>query len=256
MKLDIAVLSRTGGRPTNEDACGYWTSDAAGCWVLADGAGGHGAGDVAARCVVASVLRGFASAPDSTPAALSRLIAQANVDLLGAQQEARGQRDMRSTVTVLAVDRSGWRASWAHVGDSRVYGFRGGRLRLQSRDHSVVQDLIDAGLGDPSMLRKHPQRSVLLAALGSAEAPRPELSAQPERIVDGDVYMLCSDGLWEYVEEAEMEDSLRRSESAQGWLDALERGVLGRARRGHDNYSAIAVWIGDPAEVTRFAARS
>ena len=53
-----------------------------------------------------------------------------------------------------------------------------------------------------------------------------------------------------------MEDSLRRSESAQGWLDALERGVLGRARRGHDNYSAIAVWIGDPAEVTRFAARS
>lgn len=256
MKLDIAVLSRTGGRPTNEDACGYWTSDAAGCWVLADGAGGHGAGDVAARCVVASVLRGFASAPDSTPAALSRLIAQANADLLGAQQEARGQRDMRSTVTVLAVDRSGWRASWAHVGDSRVYGFRGGRLRLQSRDHSVVQDLIDAGLGDPSMLRKHPQRSVLLAALGSAEAPRPELSAQPERIVDGDVYMLCSDGLWEYVEEAEMEDSLRRSESAQGWLDALERGVLSRARHGHDNYSAIAVWIGDPAEVTRFAARS
>lgn len=202
------------------------------------------------------MLRGFASAPDSTPAALSRLIAQANADLLGAQQEARGQRDMRSTVTVLAVDRSGWRASWAHVGDSRVYGFRGGRLRLQSRDHSVVQDLIDAGLGDPSMLRKHPQRSVLLAALGSAEAPRPELSAQPERIVDGDVYMLCSDGLWEYVEEAEMEDSLRRSESAQGWLEALERGVLGRARRGHDNYSAIAVWIGDPAEVTRFAARS
>ncbi len=256
MKLDIAVLSRTGGRSPNEDACGYWTSDAAGCWVLADGAGGHGAGDVASRCVVASVLRGFAAAPESTPAALVRLIAQANADLLGAQQQATGQRDMRSTVTVLAVDRMAWRASWAHVGDSRVYGFRGGRLRLQSRDHSVVQDLIDAGLGDASMLRKHPQRSVLLAALGSAEAPHPELSSEVEHILDGDVYMLCSDGLWEYVEETEMEDSLRRSGSARAWLEALERAVLSRARRGHDNYSAIAVWIGDAAEVTRFATRS
>jgi serine/threonine protein phosphatase PrpC len=256
LKLDIAMLSKAGGRSTNEDACGYWTSDDAGCWVLSDGAGGHGAGDVAARSVAATVLREFASGPQATPQAVARLILQANVELLEAQRQASAQRDMRATVAILALDRCSQRASWGHLGDSRVYGFRGGRLRFQSRDHSVVQDLVDAGLAEAAMLRHHPQRSVLLAALGSAGDLYPQLSPEAEPVRDGDVYMLCSDGLWEYVEEAEMETALFDSHSAQDWLAALEGIVLARAERGHDNYSAIAVWIGDTAETTRIAART
>lgn len=256
MKLDIAMLSKAGGRSTNEDACGYWTSDDAGCWVLSDGAGGHGAGDVAARSVAATVLREFAAAPRATPKAIAGLIMRANHELIQAQRQASAQRDMRATVAILALDRCNQQASWGHLGDSRVYGFRGRRLRFQSRDHSVVQDLVDAGLADPAMLRHHPQRSVLLAALGSAGDLYPQLSPEAEQVRDGDVYMLCSDGLWEYVEEAEMETTLLDSHSSQDWLAALEGIVLARAERGHDNYSAIAVWIGDTADTTRIAART
>lgn len=256
MKLDIAMLSKAGGRSTNEDACGYWTSDDAGCWVLSDGAGGHGAGDVAARSVAATVLREFAAAPRATPEAIAGLIMQANRDLIEAQRQASAQRDMRATVTILALDRCRHLASWGHLGDSRVYGFRGGRLRFQSRDHSVVQDLVDAGLADAGMLRHHPQRNVLLAALGSAGDLHPQLSPEAELVRDGDVFMLCSDGLWEYVEEAEMESALVDSHSAQDWLVALEGIVLARAARGHDNYSAIAVWIGDPADITRIVSKT
>lgn len=256
MKLDIAMLSKTGGRTTNEDACGYWTSDDAGCWVLSDGAGGHGAGDVASRNVAATVLREFAARPEATPAMMAHLIMQANIELLRAQRQASAQRDMRATVAILALDHQRQQASWGHLGDSRVYGFRGGRVRFQSRDHSVVQDLVDAGLGDAAMLRHHPQRSVLLAALGSAGDLHPQLSDEGERVLDGDVFMLCSDGLWEYVEEAEMEAKLVDSRSAQSWLTALEDIVLGRAGRGHDNYSAIAVWVGDPSDITRIAPQT
>lgn len=255
MELDIAVLSKPGGRPSNEDACGYWTSDDAACWVLSDGAGGHGAGDVAARSVAATVLREFAAVPAVTPDGVARLIMQANTELLRAQRLASEQRDMRATVAILALDRRRQVSCWGHLGDSRVYGFRGGRLHFQSRDHSVVQDLVDAGLGDAAMLRHHPQRSVLLAALGSESELRPQLSSEAEQVRDGDAYLLCSDGLWEHVEESDMVRELAGSRSAQGWVAALEQIVLARAARGHDNYSAVAVWIGDPFIATRIVGQ-
>ena len=249
MKLDIAVLSRAGGRVGNEDACGYWTSEAGCCWVLSDGAGGHGGGDVASKLVVATIVSEFAALPATSAATVSGLIHRAHAVLLHEQQSGPRLRDMRATVTMLAIDRQQGLACRAHVGDSRIYGFRSGHVRFQSRDHSVMQGMIDAGLGETAMLRHHPRRGVLLAALGSPEDIEPDVVCEPVR--DGDVFMLCSDGLWEYVEEAVMERLLAGSASAQAWLAALEAEVLAHARSGHDNYSAIAVWVGDPAEDTQ-----
>lgn len=251
MKLEIAVLSKPGGRSCNEDACGYWTSDGACCWVLSDGAGGHGGGDVASRNVVGAILREFVSAPVVAPEAISALILHSNAVLLREQQTGEGLGDMRATVAMLTLDRATRVACWGHLGDSRIYGFRSGHVRFQSRDHSVMQSMLDAGLGDVAMLRHHPQRSVLLAALGSPEDMQPEVSQEVEPVLDGDVFMLCSDGLWEYVEEAVMERLLAVSPSAESWLCALEAEVLAQARRGHDNYSAIAVWVGDRADSTQ-----
>jgi serine/threonine protein phosphatase PrpC len=167
------------------------------------------------------------------------------------QQSDQRLRDMRATVAMLVLDRARQLACWGHLGDSRVYGFRSGRLRFHSRDHSVIQSMLDAGIGDAEMLRRHPRRGVLLAALGSVDEMEPDVSAAAEPVYDGDVFMLCSDGLWEYVEEAVMEHLLAFSPTAESWLTALEAELLARAEPGHDNYSAIAVWLGDCADTSQ-----
>jgi serine/threonine protein phosphatase PrpC len=251
LNLEIAVLSKPGGRSHNEDACGYWTSDAGCCWVVSDGAGGHGGGDVAAKSVVRSILNDFADAPLVEPETVSRLIQHANDAVLREQKAQQSMRNMRATAAVLLIDQAADVALWGHLGDSRIYGFRGCRVLFQSRDHSVMQSMVDAGFGDAGLLRSHPQRSVLLAALGSPDAVNPAVTQSAMALRDGDVFMLCSDGLWEAVEEPTMERLLAGSTSAEGWLAALEAELLAHARRDHDNYSAIAVWVGNPADATR-----
>jgi serine/threonine protein phosphatase PrpC len=251
LNLEIAVLSKPGGRPLNEDACGYWTSDAGCCWVISDGAGGHGGGDVAAKTVVSSILCDFASSPAVEPAALSGLIKRANESVLREQQAQPGVPNMRATAAVLLIDQLRDVALWGNLGDSRVYGFRGCRVLFQSRDHSVMQSMVDAGFGDAAMLRHHPQRSVLLSALGTRDEIHPAVVESPMPLRDGDVFMLCTDGLWEYVEEATMERLLAGSTTAEAWLAALEAEVLAHAKRDHDNYSAMVVWVGDAADATR-----
>ena len=251
MNLEIAVLSKQGGRSHNEDACGYWTSDAGCCWVVSDGAGGHGGGDVASKTVVSSILRDFASSPVVAPDVITGLIMRANESVLQQQQAQPTVRNMRATAAVLLVDNGTEVALWGHLGDSRIYGFRGCRVLFQSRDHSVMQSMVDAGFGDAAMLRHHPQRSVLLAALGTPEEIHPAVVESPLPLRDGDVFMLCTDGLWEYVEESTMERLLAGSATAESWLVALEAELLAHARRDHDNYSAMAIWVGNPADATR-----
>lgn len=248
MQLEIAVLSKPGGRKRNEDACGYWTSDGACCWVLSDGAGGHGGGDVASKLVVSTILREFAAAPAANGAALTRLIHMANRVLLGEQQTRPQLADMRATVAVLIVDSQTGMARWAHAGDTRLYCYRNGRVLVRTRDHSVLQSLLEAGYSDTDMLRNHPQRNVLLCALGAAEEELvPNLTDAQMPVRDGDAFLVCSDGWWEYVDEPAMERTLAAAATAQEWLAAMEAELLERAKKDHDNYSAIGVWIGRPA---------
>lgn len=251
MKIDVAVLSRTGGRPRNEDACGYWSSTEAGCWVVSDGAGGHGGGDVASRTVVGNIVREFAAGPRVSAEGIGTLIRGANRAVLVRQKTQTALSDMRATVALLAIDRSREFGLWGNVGDTRVYGFRDQRVLFQSRDHSVLQGMIDAGYGDASLLRRHPKRGVLLHALGSDE-PMPPASVQPLPLRDGDAFLLCTDGLWEYVDEPSMEQALASTADAGGWLTALEAEVQRHARPGNDNYSAIAVRLSELDESTRF----
>src|SRR3974390_2334170 len=106
MRLDIASLSRQGGRPVNEDACGYWTSDQSCCWVVSDGAGGHGGGDVASRTVVSAVLKEFAARPEISVDAIAGLVQRAQHALRDEQRTSEHVRDMRATVAILMIDRA------------------------------------------------------------------------------------------------------------------------------------------------------
>ena len=251
MELTISVLSKAGGRAVNEDAYGVWTTPSACFCVLSDGAGGHVGGAVASKLAVRHVLDWFSRSPEPTAEAVAAALRAANDAVVEHQQRGPEVADMRATVVVLAIDTVRAIACWGHLGDSRLYCFRGQRIIAQSRDHSMVQGMVDAGYLAPDALRAAPNRNVLLAALGDAENFHPRVEVTPFPVVDGDVFLLCTDGLWEYVDEAHMEQSLRQAPSPEHWLRHLETEVLGHGPPDQDNYSALVIACADAEQTTR-----
>lgn len=250
MQLEILTLSKTGGRSVNEDACGIWSSEHACFCVLSDGAGGHGGGDVASKLVVQHALDWFRAHPDRGSEAVATAMACANRSVI--EQQTRDSRlgDMRATAVLLAIDTRRDIAYWGHLGDSRLYCFRRHRIVAQTRDHSVVQSMVDAGYLKAQDLRSAPERSKLLAALGDEDNFEPNIETQEFSLRDGDVFLLCTDGFWEYLEEVEMEDMLAASGSYKEWLKSLEDRVIARGSASQDNYSAVVVACSDLSEIT------
>ena len=245
LALEIAILSEQGGRNYNEDACGHWHSQNELCCVVADGAGGHGGGGIASRLVVERLLQAFAARPDTGDLALGGLIRDANRSLIAARVPGTERENMHTTVVALAIDFANHRVHWAHAGDSRLYWFRDDRLLAQTRDHSLVQALVDGGLLAADQMRTHPSRSELRSALGiDDEGLEVSDSGAPRTVEAGDVFLLCTDGLWDYVDERRLEDSLRQAASPAAWLAALEREVTTATQHksSHDNFTALTVW--------------
>jgi PPM family protein phosphatase len=249
--VQLAVLSRQGGRSTNEDACGHWRSEQSLCCVVADGAGGHGGGDVASRLVVQHIIGQASLAPLTAADEVHDLLVDTNAALLRQQSQSssKSASDMRSTVVALFIDLVRNEAVWGHAGDSRLYLFRDGAVVSQTRDHSFVQAMVDAGLLMPQQMITHPRRSELQSALGCH--PEELLVSTQERpwpLQQHDAFLLCSDGLWEYVDADEMCASLHEADGPDGWLRALEELVLQHAAEAgksrHDNFSGIALFIG------------
>jgi serine/threonine protein phosphatase PrpC len=245
LALEVALLSDRGGRSYNEDACGHWHSKRHLCCVLADGAGGHGGGDVASKLAVQDLIARFSHQPTEAGADLDRLLRSTNQALIGQRVPGTACADMHSTVVCLVIDFIGHRAHWAHSGDSRMYWFREGRLLERTRDHSVVQGLADSGLLTASELRLHPKRNELRSALGIAPDDLEVSSGDAKGQVEpGDVFLLCTDGLWEYLEESELERLLQRAPNPGSWIGELASAVRERAshKASHDNFSALTVW--------------
>ncbi|WP_295583881.1 protein phosphatase 2C domain-containing protein [uncultured Lamprocystis sp.] len=237
LTLVTATLSHPGGRALNEDAAGH----ADGCWVLADGLGGHGGGEVAAQIAVDTLLAAAAQGPLTDPEALAQALLAADVAIHTRQEADPRLERMRTTVVVLASD--GCAALWAHVGDSRLYHFRDGRIRFQTADHSVPQALVKAGEITAAEVRFHEDRNRLLRTLGNDKDLRPTLAETLLPLATGDAFLLCTDGWWEYVTEPEMEVALAKSASPAQWLQTMATGLLRRAPMDHDNFTAIALFV-------------
>jgi serine/threonine protein phosphatase PrpC len=251
-QIELAILSRPGGREYNEDACGHWHSGDHLCCVVADGAGGHGGGDIAARLAVRHIIEQFAAAPLATPEQVNDLLVGTNAEVIRHRADGEAQRQMHSTVVGLFIDLDRGEALWGHAGDSRLYVFRDGAMLAHTRDHSLVQSLVEAGVLTPDQMRTHPRRSELHSALGTeAEDLRVTTLTRPWQLLAGDVFLLCTDGLWEYVEDAQMCETLHQVADPSAWLTALEQLVLRNAEAAnkprHDNFSGVAVWIGQPS---------
>jgi len=245
LALEVALLSDRGGRKYNEDACGHWHSREHLCCVLADGAGGHGGGDIASKLAVQELIGRFSRGPSRDGEALNLLLRQTNEALIAQRVPGTPRQDMHSTVVCLVIDFVDHRAHWAHAGDSRLYWFRAGRVHDRTRDHSLVQSLVDAGMLAEGEVRSHPKRSELRSALGIAPDVLEVSSADgSDPVQSGDVFLLCTDGLWEYIEDAVLERTLAASATPRVWLDALAAEVYAAAshKSSHDNFSALVVW--------------
>ena len=245
LALEVALMTDQGGRKYNEDACGHWHSKRHLCSVLADGAGGHGGGDIASRIAVQELIGRFAHQPTERAADLERLLRVTNDVLIGQRVPGTAKEDMHSTVVCLVIDFIGHTAHWAHAGDSRMYWFRQGCVRNRTRDHSLVQSMVDTGMLAAEDMRTHPRRSELHSALGIASDVL-EVSAgeAAEEVEPGDVFLLCTDGVWEYLDDAMLERTLAAAANPAAWIGELAVEVRRAAshKTSHDNFTALTVW--------------
>jgi serine/threonine protein phosphatase PrpC len=176
----------------------------------------------------------------------------AHRELQSQQDGAQGTRRMHSTVVAMWIDGASDRALWSHVGDSRLYRLRHGVVDFVTADDSVVQRMVDGGLLTPEQARTHPRKNQLIAALGIEDEVDPHTVSQAVTLEDGDAYLLCSDGWWELLDNQTMADLLSQASTPRDWLDLMQRCIEAAAAPRQDNFSAVAVWVGDPAETTRF----
>jgi len=201
-------------------------------WAVADGMGGHAGGDVAAQAVV-DRLRAL-TAGDRTLRFTDMLVAlgQANGDIR--QRNDRLRTAAGATVVAAMIEGSTAHISWA--GDSRAYRLRADRLDLLTHDHSVVQELVDAGLLSPDRADSHPQSHVVTRALGVDDDPR--LQTVSVRLSPGDRLLLCSDGLSRSLGVTDVPDGSIATQADHWLANAL-------ARDGSDNISLIVLdWAG------------
>ena len=193
----IVQASALGTRETNEDRAGHWSTPECAFMAVADGLGGHLHGELAAQMAVDILGAAFGSEAGpklQDPAAfLARAVATAHAAIVREAERRRFPENPR-TVVVACIVQDG-QAFWTHVGDCRLYLLRGGRIVAQTRDHTVVQRLVDEGRIREEAAATHPHRNRLLQCLGGYEAPVIEPVAST-RLAPDDIVLLCSDGFW------------------------------------------------------------
>ena len=219
-------------REKNEDS--ILTDPTGTLWAVADGMGGYGNGDVASDIVI-DCLAQIPDGVDPGPALVARLKEANRLGLEG--QRTPGMGRMGSTVVAVLIARAVAHVAWA--GDSRAYLLRGGHLRPLTRDHSVVQEMVDRGELSPEEAESHPESHMVTRAVGGSEELEVDLVSIPLAV--GDRLLLCSDGLtrcvYEHTVEALLRDASGPEEACQRLLrEALDSGAP-------DNVSAITVLI-------------
>ncbi len=227
--VEHVALTDTGRqRRGNEDS--YF--EAPPLFAVADGMGGAQAGEVASHLAVECLGQGLGDGA-STEERLARVAHAANARIYELSRRDRERAGMGTTLTAVRVDDDD--LAVAHVGDSRLYRVRHGELERLTRDHTLVQALIDQGKLDEASAAVHPQRSVITRALGPE--PAVEVDTQSVRLRDGDMFLLCSDGLTGMVDEETLGRIVTGSE---GLREAGERLIdAANAAGGRDNITVV-----------------
>ncbi|OQO89286.1 PP2C family protein-serine/threonine phosphatase [Saccharomonospora piscinae] len=215
--------------------------------AVADGMGGHAAGEVASAQAIAALEDLDTRLADEQPAevdladALTRAVAAAAERLDSQVADDPALTGMGTTVTAILWD--GPRFGLAHIGDSRCYRLRGDTLAQLTHDHTMVQTLVDQGRLTPEVAERHPSRSVLVRALLAGVAAEPDVSVDTAE--DGDIYLLCSDGLTDVVKADELHRILTRIPAGHTTPDdAVESLIdLANAGGGPDNITCVVAQV-------------
>lgn len=224
---------RRGGQ--NEDSIGW--HEASGLYFVADGMGGHASGDVASRIVKETLLGNALNLP------LRAAVKRAHEEIAQAAADNTAHSNMGSTVVAVHIEDRHAEIAW--VGDSRAYLFRSGTLRQLSRDHSYLEVLREQENLSETQLRGHPNKNLVTQTLGIGT---PEPSSLTEPLRKGDWLLLCSDGLNDELEDAEIAKILRTHSAPDAAADALIAAAL--AHGGRDNVSAVLVEYDGPNGVS------
>ena len=237
MKAEYSIFTDKGGRAINEDCAEAVRDGKRYCFIVCDGLGGHGMGDVASR-LVTDRLKEYFYECDTEKFAKTAMFAAQKV-LLTAQLENPKLKNMRTTAVILLTD--GEKGIVLHIGDSRMYRFREGHILSRTTDHSIPQMLCRLGEISEQEIRLHPDRNKLLRALGDdGEALRFDRSDFD--VKEGDAFLLCSDGFWEPVTENIMEKYLSDRKKAEKWLSSMSKYAMKNGKgRNMDNCTALAV---------------
>ncbi len=210
----------------NEDNIG-WAPEH-GLFLVADGMGGHASGEVASQIVKDTLLRAALTMP------LTDALLEAHRAVVAAAAESPNQRSMGSTAVIVRIDDARCDIGW--VGDSRVYLLRRGRLRLLTRDHSYIELLLEKGELSEADARTHPDRNLVTQTLGIAD---PTPSHTEVTLRGGDRLLLCSDGLNDELDDAQITTQLRSNTIPNAQVAALIEAAL--ASGGRDNVSAVVI---------------
>jgi serine/threonine protein phosphatase PrpC len=240
MKLSVFTYSNKGGREKNEDTLGYSNEKGRGNFVLADGLGGYKNSETASKLAVDNILFAMKESKHLDAETLSEIL-QATNALILEKQKALDFKNMKTTA--VALDINGNKAMWAHIGDSRLYYFTGNEIGAVTKDHSVSYKKYLSGDISYRDINADDDRSSLLGVLGNKDKCSPSISGEPITLRDGDAFLLCSDGFWEYVYNDEMLIDFLKSKTPKEWAEFMLLRHIDRAKPGHDNHSLIAIFV-------------
>jgi len=239
-----AMTDKGNLRTINEDACLDYPD--IGMWVVADGMGGHDAGDIASLAIVDN-LQQLYQFPfiEAYVEAVDAGLQQVNRELL----EIANAREVPTTIgsTVAALIATNDRSAVLWAGDSRVYRLREDKFEAVSSDHSQVQELVDLGLVDAADAEAHPCANVITRAVGAAQELQVDVIVN--QLQSGDQYLICSDGLFKEVSELEIHHAMQRSQNVEAVVQHLM--MLSKSRAARDNISLICVKFTQDREATQ-----
>lgn len=233
----MSIFARTDAgllRPINQD-CYYLPQGQERFAMVADGMGGHQAGEVASRLAVETMTVALRKAGTPDESQMHAAISEANRVVFESSRAHVEQEGMGTTLTAIWYDDA--QLVLGHVGDSRAYLLRDGHIRQVTVDHTLVNELVSSGEITAQQARSHPQRHFLLRSLGTSRFLRPDVARHARR--PGDVWLICSDGLSNLVEDAELESVLNRVDNVKDRVETLLGMAL--ARGGQDNITLIVL---------------
>lgn len=239
MIFDEFTFTNRGGRSYNEDSAGSRQEGGCGIFVVADGLGGHQLGEVASACVRDVLLEGWRPDDADRKTWMETRIAEANRQVLAIGQEKKCV--LKSTVVALTID--GTRAVWANVGDSRLYYLHQSGIAGVTRDHSVAYKKFRAGEITREQISQDEDQSCLLRSIGSEDRNEPDVYESDVPLEPGDAFLLCSDGVWEYVKDEEILIDFLKAETAKDWAELLLLRLMDRIDGENDNLTLITLML-------------